>query len=111
MTPPFLTSALDGADSSASRLCRFTSWIETSLSIIYLSIYPSMGLQTLWTLAVFQFLNLYTFGRTPWMGNQPVARLLPTYRTTQTQDKFTQTAEWDSNPLCQCSSGGRQFVP
>jgi hypothetical protein len=27
---------------------------------------------------LFQFLNLYTVGRTPWTGDQPVARPLPT---------------------------------
>jgi hypothetical protein len=35
-----------------------------------------------------QFLNLKTIGRTPWMGDQPAARLLPT----QTQNKRTQTS-------------------
>jgi hypothetical protein len=32
-----------------------------------------------------QFLDLYTVGRTPWMGDQPVARPLPAHRTTQTE--------------------------
>jgi hypothetical protein len=48
-----------------------------------------MALQPLWTLAAFQFLNLYTVGRTPWTGDQPVARLLPTHRTIQIQNKRT----------------------
>jgi hypothetical protein len=39
----------------------------------------------------FSFLILYTVGRTPWTGDQPVARPLPTQRTTQTQNKSTQT--------------------
>jgi hypothetical protein len=39
----------------------------------------------------FQFLDLYRVGRTPWTGDQPVARPLPTHRTTQTQNKGTQT--------------------
>jgi hypothetical protein len=39
--------------------------------------------------SLFQFLNLYTVGRTPWMGDQPVARP-PTHRTTQIQNKRTQ---------------------
>jgi hypothetical protein len=40
-----------------------------------------------------QFRNLfYTDGRTPWTGDQPVARPLPTHRTTQTQNKRTQTS-------------------
>jgi hypothetical protein len=38
----------------------------------------------------FIFLILYTVGRTPWTGDQPVARPLPTHRTTQTQNKRTQ---------------------
>jgi hypothetical protein len=51
-----------------------------------------MALQPLWTLApLFQFLNLYTVGRTPCTGAQPVARPLPIHRTTQTQNKRTQT--------------------
>jgi hypothetical protein len=32
---------------------------------------------------LFQFLNLYTVGRTPWTVDQPIARPLPTHRTTQ----------------------------
>jgi hypothetical protein len=40
----------------------------------------------------FSFLILYTVGRTPWMGNQPVARPLPIHRTTQTQNERTQTS-------------------
>jgi hypothetical protein len=42
----------------------------------------------LWPL--FQFLNLYTVGRTSWTGDQPVARPLPTHRTTRTQNKRPQ---------------------
>jgi hypothetical protein len=41
---------------------------------------------------LFQFLNLYTVGRTPWTGDQPVSRPLPTHRTTQKQNKHTQTS-------------------
>jgi hypothetical protein len=53
-----------------------------------------------------QFRNLffYTDGRTPWTGDQPVARPLPTRRTTQTQNKRTHKhpcLEWDSNPRSQ----------
>jgi hypothetical protein len=40
---------------------------------------------------LFQFLNLYTVDRTPSTGDQPAARPLPTHRTTQTQNKRTQT--------------------
>jgi hypothetical protein len=42
-----------------------------------------------WALAAFQFLNLYAVGRT---GDQAVARPLPRHRTTQTQNKRTQTS-------------------
>jgi hypothetical protein len=41
---------------------------------------------------LFQFLNLYTVDRTPWTGDQPVARTLHTHRTTQTQNKHIQTS-------------------
>jgi hypothetical protein len=33
--------------------------------------------------------RFYTVGRTPWRSDQPVVRPLPTYRTTQTQNKRT----------------------
>jgi hypothetical protein len=39
----------------------------------------------------FQFLDpIHTIGRTPWTGDQPVWKPLPTHRTTQTQNKRTQ---------------------
>jgi hypothetical protein len=38
------------------------------------------------------FLIILTAGRTPWTGDQPVARTLPTHRITQTQNKCTQTS-------------------
>jgi hypothetical protein len=50
-------------------------------------IYLSMALQPFvgpWSL--FQFFNLYIAGRTPWTGDQPVARPLPT------QNKRTETS-------------------
>jgi hypothetical protein len=56
--------------------------------IISLCLYsPVLGLGRF-----FSFLILYTVGRTPWTGDQPVARLLPTHSTTQTQNKLTQTS-------------------
>jgi hypothetical protein len=60
----------------------------------YLSIHPSIRLSVprpCGTWPLFQFLNLYTVGRTPWTVDQPVAKPLPTHRTTQTQNKCTQT--------------------
>jgi hypothetical protein len=40
----------------------------------------------------FHFHNQYTVGRTPWTGGQPIARPLPTHRTTQLQNKNTHTS-------------------
>jgi hypothetical protein len=40
----------------------------------------------------FSFFILYTVGRTPWTGDHPVTRPLPTHRTAQTQNKRTQTS-------------------
>jgi hypothetical protein len=40
----------------------------------------------------FHLLDIYTVGRTPWAGDQPVARPLPTHITVQTQNKRTQTS-------------------
>jgi hypothetical protein len=40
----------------------------------------------------FSFLILYTVGRTPWTGDQPVVRPLPIYRIAQRQNKRTQTS-------------------
>jgi hypothetical protein len=39
----------------------------------------------------FQFHDHFTDGRTPWTSDQPVARLLPKHRTTQTQNKHMHT--------------------
>jgi hypothetical protein len=41
-------------------------------------------------LPLFQFLDLVS--RTPWTGDEPVARLQRTHRTTQTQNKRTLTS-------------------
>jgi hypothetical protein len=63
---------------------------------------------------LFQFLNLYTVCRNPWTGDQPVARSLPTHRTTQTQNKRTNRhpcIQWVSNPRSQSLSGRRRFMP
>jgi hypothetical protein len=52
----------------------------------------------------FSFLILYAVGRTPWTSDQPVARPLPTHRTTKTQNKRIYKRaciEWGSNPRSQ----------
>jgi hypothetical protein len=51
-----------------------------------------MALQPFGPWPLFQFLNLHTVVRTPWTGEQPVARPLPSHRTIQTQSKRTQTS-------------------
>jgi hypothetical protein len=57
------------------------------------------------------FLILYTVGRTPWTGDQPVARRLPTHRTTQTHNKRNYPClQRDSNPRSQSWSGRKQFT-
>jgi hypothetical protein len=38
------------------------------------------------------FVILYKVGRASWVGDQPVARPLPTHRTTQTQNELTQAS-------------------
>jgi hypothetical protein len=65
-----------------------------------LSLYGSTAL---WTLAIFfNFFILYTVGRTPWTGDQPVARPLSTHRINadihassgiRTHDPSTRTGE------------------
>jgi hypothetical protein len=81
-------------------------WFPICLhSCIYLWLHsPFLGP---WPL--FQFLTAsYTVGRTPWMGDKPVARPLPTHKTTQIQSKHIYLClEWDSNPRSQCSSERR----
>jgi hypothetical protein len=41
---------------------------------------------------IFSLFILYTVGRILWTGDQSVARPLPTHRTTQAQNKRTQTS-------------------
>jgi hypothetical protein len=45
-----------------------------------------------WTWPFFSFLILYTVGRTPWTGEQPVGGPVSIRRTTQTQNKSTQAS-------------------
>jgi hypothetical protein len=75
--------------------------------IIIMALQPFVGP---WPL--FHFLILYTIGRTPWTGYQPLAKALSTHRTTQTQNKYTQYRhpcfEWNSNPRSQRSSERRR---
>jgi hypothetical protein len=68
-------------------------WNLTLLCLsIYLSIYLWLYSPLLDLGRFFSFLIPYTDGRTPWTGDQPVARPLPAHRTAQTQSKHTQTS-------------------
>jgi hypothetical protein len=57
----------------------------------YLSIYLWLYSPLLDLGRFFSFLTLYRVGRTPWTGEQPVARPLPTRKTTRIENKHTQT--------------------
>jgi hypothetical protein len=72
------------------------TWLRAQEDFIILSICLSLCLSMAlqpsvvpWPLI--QFLDIYTFCRTPWTGDQPVARPLSTHRTAQIQNKCTQT--------------------
>jgi hypothetical protein len=100
-----------GGDSKHERLQkgeRFWLWNTTSN---YATTLPSRPFQILYSLIIlsvlfcyictalllglgcfFSFLIFYTVGRTPWMGDQPIARPLSAHRTTQKQNKRTQTS-------------------
>jgi hypothetical protein len=77
--------------------------------VLYLSIYLSISCSTaLLDLARFySFLILYTVARTPWAGDQPVARQPPTHRINVHRHACL---EWDSNRRSRCSSERRQFM-
>jgi hypothetical protein len=69
-------------------------YISPTFSPLYLSIYPSIHLwlysPLLGLARFFSFLIPYTVDRTPWMGDQLVARPLPKHRTAKTQNKRKQ---------------------
>jgi hypothetical protein len=70
----------------------------TSLSVHVSAVYGhhQVNIYYLWLYSpcepwpLLQFFNLYTVGRYPWTGDEPVARPLHTHRITQTQNKCTQ---------------------
>jgi hypothetical protein len=97
------------------RLYRFVFVCGYYCCVVGPIFHSSMALQLFvgpWPLH--QFRNLfYTDGGTSWTIDQPVARPLPTRRTTQTQNKRTHRhpcLEWDSSPRSQRSSRRRQFI-
>jgi hypothetical protein len=76
-----------------------------STGLGFLSLF--LALQPFGSSRLFSFRILYTLGRTPRTGDQPVPRPLPAHRTTQHRIKTCRhpSSEWDSNPRSQCSSG------
>jgi hypothetical protein len=56
----------------------------------------------------FSFLIFYTVGRTPYAGDQHIARPLLIHRINAHRHPCF---KWDLNPRSQCLSGRRQFIP
>jgi hypothetical protein len=60
----------------------------------------------------FSSLIVYTVGRNPWPGDQPVARPPPAQDNTNRINAHRHRClKWDSNIRSQCLSGRRQFMP
>jgi hypothetical protein len=54
----------------------------------------------------------YTVGRTPWTGDEPIARPLPTQGNTNRKNAGRHPClDWDSNSRSQCFSGLRRSMP
>jgi hypothetical protein len=106
-----LTASFSAASSSSSYPHRHHH-LSLYLSI-YLSIYLWLYSPLLDLGRFFSILIRYTVGRNPWTGDQPVARPLPTHRTSQTQSKRTQTCmPWVGfEPTIPALSERRFFMP
>jgi hypothetical protein len=74
-------------DGEAKPRTRKQIQVKMILNVLLLWLYSPCGP---WPL--FQLPNLYTVGRSPWTGDQPVARQLPAHRTTRTQNKRKQAS-------------------
>jgi hypothetical protein len=85
------------------KCCMLSTLSRLSLSI-YLWLYSPCGP---WPL--FQFLNPYTVHRTPWAGDQTIAR--PYLHTEKHKHRIDACFQWDSNSRTQCSSSRRRSVP
>jgi hypothetical protein len=89
-----------------------TNLVNVSLSLSLFLLLPLWNIGHPWNASIHSsFLILKTVGRTPWKGDQPVARPLPTHDLTNriNADKHP-CLEWDSNPRFQCSNERRQFM-
>jgi hypothetical protein len=88
--------------------CKPDEWVVIALLVFIqfkcLNIYVSVCLSLCFSVCLWLYSPLldlgrsfssfifYIFGRTPWIGYQPIARPLPTHRTAQIQNKRTQTS-------------------
>jgi hypothetical protein len=82
-----------------SRKYWYLKYISLCLSVcvfislsVYVTIHSSIALHPLVDLGRFPVSLSYRVGRTPWTGDQLVARPLLTHRTTQTQNKHIRTS-------------------
>jgi hypothetical protein len=74
-------------DSYVTALTLLQSYISELLISLSMVPQPLVG-----PWSIFSFLLPHTDSRTPWTSDQPVTRPLPTRRTTQRQNKHTQTS-------------------
>jgi hypothetical protein len=79
------------SNTGKQNLLQWVPWRHSKSIIIH-----SYSCCSLWSIGhpwnasfYFSFLILYTVGRTPWTGDKPLTRPLPTRRITQTQNKCT----------------------
>jgi hypothetical protein len=109
------TCLLRIADTLTFQNTDLSFWNNPFINVIYIKHSFIIGTTVFvgpWPLL--QFPNLfYTDERTPWTSDQPVARPLPTHRTTQTKKRTHKhpCLERDLNPRSQCSREGRQYMP
>jgi hypothetical protein len=89
---PWTLFFLQSESSNSTILKQPSLWQLTSKVLLSLSLSLSLSLcialQLFGPWQPFRLLILYTIGRSPWTGDQPVTRPLPTHRTTQTQTSW-----------------------
>jgi hypothetical protein len=73
--------------------------------LIYVRLYSLCGP---WSL--FRLLNVYTVGRTPWTGDQPVARPLLTHRTAHTAEIHASSGIRTHDPSVRAGEDGSCLI-
>jgi hypothetical protein len=87
-------------------------WVCLTLSLSFLLLPLLEHRASVKSCVSLQVLSSKTVGRTPWTGDLPIARQLPTQEKTNRINAHRHPClEWDSNRWFQCSSGRRQFMP